>query len=256
MKLLAIGDVIGHVGSEYLRAVLPAFKQKEKVDVVVCNGENSSSTNAISPRSAQFLLDSGVDVVTTGNHVFRRRELYETLDREPLLLRPANYPSSAPGRGWCTVDRGRYQVTVINLLGLVYLEALGDPFTALDSLLEEAGHPKFCVVDFHAEATAEKKALAFYADGRVSALVGTHTHVQTADEQILPGGTGFLTDLGMTGPRLSVLGVKPELAVAKMKDKLPVRFHNAEGPCIMSGVVLTLDDATGKTTAIERINVE
>lgn len=256
MRILCIGDVVGAAGCDHLRRVLPGIKRMYGIDVCVVNGENAAEGNGLLPQSAAHIFDSGADVITTGNHVFRRRELYETLDREPLLLRPANYPSSAPGRGWCTVDRGRYQVTVINLLGLVYLEPLGDPFTALDSLLEEAGHPKFCVVDFHAEATAEKKALAFYADGRVSALVGTHTHVQTADEQILPGGTGFLTDLGMTGPRLSVLGVKPELAVAKMKDKLPVRFHNAEGPCIMSGVVLTLDDATGKTTAIERINVE
>lgn len=256
MNILCIGDVVGAAGCDHLRRVLPGVKRLYSVDVCVVNGENAAEGNGLLPQAAAHIFDSGADVITTGNHVFRRRELYDTLEQEAMLLRPANYPASAPGRGWCTVDRGRYQVTVINLLGLVYLEPLNDPFTTLDALLEEAGRPKFCVVDFHAEATAEKKALAFYADGRISALVGTHTHVQTADEQILPEGTGYLTDLGMTGPRLSVLGVKPELAVAKMKDKLPVRFQNAGGPCVMSGAVITLDDVTGKTAAIERIHVE
>ncbi|MCI8554797.1 MAG: YmdB family metallophosphoesterase [Clostridiales bacterium] len=255
MNILCVGDVVGASGCDHLRRVLPETKRRYQVDVCVVNGENAAEGNGLLPAAAAHIFDSGADVITTGNHVFRRRELYETLEQEPMLLRPANYPPAAPGRGWCTVDRGRYQVTVINLLGVTYMEPMDDPFRALDRLLKEAEQPRFCLVDFHAEATAEKKALACYADGRVSALYGTHTHVQTADEQVLPNGTGFLTDVGMTGPVHSVLGIRPELAVAKMKDRLPVRFLNASGPCMMNAVLFTLDDTTGKTTAVERLDI-
>ena len=153
------------------------------------------------------------------------------------------------------VDKGRFQVAVINLMGVVYMEPLACPFETLDRLLDEAGRPKFCVVDFHAEATAEKKALGYYADGRISALFGTHTHVQTADGQILPEGTGFVTDAGMTGPVESVLGVRPELAIAKMRDKLPVRFANAPGPCMLNAVLFVLDDATGRTVEVQTLDI-
>lgn len=255
MKILCVGDVVGAAGCGHLRQVLPGVKRHYGVDVCIVNGENAAEGNGLLPPAAAHIFDSGADVITTGNHVFRRRELYETLEQEPLLLRPANFPPAAPGRGICTVDRGRYQLTVINLMGLTYMEPLDDPFRSLDRLLGEAGNPRYCIVDFHAEATAEKKALAYYADGRISALYGTHTHVQTADEQVLPGGTGFITDVGMTGPLHSVLGVRPELAIAKMKDRLPVRFQNAEGPCTMNAVLFTLDDASGKTTAAERLDI-
>ncbi len=255
MKILCVGDVVGGAGCAHLRKILPEIKQRYSVDVCIVNGENAADGNGLTPSAAGHIFDSGADVITGGNHTFRRRELYNVLDSTPSLLRPANYPSSAPGHGLYMVDRGRYQVAVISLIGVVYMEPLACPFDTLDALLEEAGNPRFCIVDFHAEATAEKKALAYYADGRISALVGTHTHVQTADEQILPQGTGFLTDVGMTGPLHSVLGVKPEQSIAKMRGKLPVRFSTAEGPCQMNAVLLTLDDATGKTTAIERLNI-
>lgn len=255
MNVLCIGDVVGSAGCSHLRQVLPGVKRHYAVDLCVVNGENAADGNGLTPSAASHLFDSGADVITGGNHIYRRRELYEMLETEPFLLRPANYPVSAPGSGMCVVDRGRFQITVINLMGVVYMDPLACPFETLDRLLESAGHPRFCIVDFHAEATAEKKALAFYADGRLSALLGTHTHVQTADEQILEGGTGFLTDLGMTGPVRSVLGVRPEQAVAKMREKLPVRFATAEGPCMMNAALLTLDDATGKTTAIERLDI-
>ncbi len=255
MRILCIGDVVGSAGCRHLRGVLPGVKRLYGVDVCIVNGENAADGNGITPAAAAHILDSGADVITTGNHVYRRREFYETLADSDRILRPGNYPAAAPGRGLCMVDRGRYQVAVINLMGVVYMEPLACPFETLDALLEQAGSPKYCVVDFHAEATAEKKALAFHADGRISALVGTHTHVQTADEQILPGGTAFLSDLGMTGPVLSVLGVRPEQAVAKMREKLPVRFATAEGPCMMNGLLLTLDDATGKATAVERLDI-
>ena len=256
MHILCGGDVVGSAGCAHLRRVLPGVKRHYGVDVCIVNGENAADGNGLTPAAAGHLFDSGADVITGGNHIFRRRELYETLEENPALLRPANYPDSAPGRGLSMVDRGRYQLAVINLMGLVYMDPLACPFDTLDALLREAGNPRFCIVDFHAEATAEKKALAYYADGRISALIGTHTHVQTADEQILPEGTGFLTDVGMTGPIHSVLGVRPEQSIAKMHGKLPVRFSTAEGPCRMNAVLLTLDDATGKTAAIERLNVD
>lgn len=256
MNILCVGDVVGNAGCAHLRRVLPAVKRQYGVDVCVVNGENAADGNGLTPAAAEHIFQSGADVITGGNHTFRRRELYEALDANPALLRPANYPASAPGRGLCVVDRGRYQVAVVNLMGVVFLEPLSCPFDTLDALLRDAGNPKFCIVDFHAEATAEKKALAYYADGRVSAVFGTHTHVPTADEQILPGGTAFLTDVGMTGPIHSVLGVRPEQSIAKMHGKLPVRFSTADGPCRMNAVLISLSDTTGRATAVERLNVE
>lgn len=253
MNVLCIGDVVGSVGCAYLKQVLPALKRELAVDVCIVNGENSADGNGILPTSARALFEAGADVITGGNHTFHRREIYDYLEENPMVLRPANLPVGTPGQGMAVVDRGRYQVTVINLLGTVYMESLENPFDTLDKLLAEAGHPRFCVVDFHAEATAEKKGLAFYNDGRISALFGTHTHVATADEQILPGGTGLITDVGMTGPVLSCLGIKPELAVQKMRTKLPVRFAVADGPCAVDGVLFTLDDHSGRTTAVRRI---
>ena len=209
----------------------------------------------LTPVSADFLFDSGVDVITTGNHSFRRRESYEYYDSCEFLLRPANFPSAAPGRGLCIVDKGRIQVAVISLMGTVYLESMDSPFDTADRLLKQ-DLPKIILVDFHAEATGEKRALGYYLDGRVSAVVGTHTHVQTADEAILPNGTGYLTDLGMTGTVESILGVKPELVIEKMRTKMPVRFDLvAEGDCKMEGLLLEIDEKTGKTTAVERIQI-
>ena len=256
MRILCVGDVVGQSGCDHLRRVLPVIKRQYGVDVCVVNGENAAEGNGLTPAAADHLLDSGADILTGGNHTFRRPELADRLDRDPAVLRPYNFSPEVPGRGIGVVDRGRYQVTVISLLGTAFMEPLRNPFEALDAALTEAGHPTFCVVDLHAEATAEKKALAFYADGRVSAIFGTHTHVQTADEQILPGGTGFITDAGMTGPIHSVLGVKPDEPIRKMRLGVPVRFETAPGPCRMEAVLFTLDDKTGKTTAIERLQIE
>lgn len=255
MNILCIGDVVGGIGCRHLQAVLPRIKRELAVDVCIVNGENSADGNGITPASAGYIFDAGADVITGGNHTFRRHEFYSLLEENEFLLRPANLPAGTPGRGMTVVDRGRYQVTVINLQGTVYMEALTSPFESLDSLLKEAGNPKFCIVDFHAEATAEKRCLAAYADGRISALFGTHTHVVTADEQVLPGGTGFITDVGMTGPVQSCLGVKTELALEKMLTKLPVRFATAEGECAMDGVLFTLDDKTGKCVSAQRIRI-
>lgn len=254
MNILAIGDVVGSIGCRFLRRHLPALKKLKGIDLVIANGENSADGNGLTPLSVQYLLDSGVDVVTSGNHSFRRRESYELYDSCPALLRPANFPPSVPGKGFQVVDMGRIQVGVLNLIGVVYLESMESPFDAADRILA-AGVPKVTVVDFHAEATGEKRSLGYYLDGRVSAVFGTHTHVQTADECVLPNGTGYLSDLGMTGPVQSVLGVKPELVIQKMRTKMPVRFDLAEGDCRIDGAVFSVDEKTGKTLSVERIQI-
>ena len=255
MNILTIGDVVGSVGCRFLRAHLPALKKLKGVDLVICNGENSADGNGITPASAEYLFQSGVDVITTGNHAFRRREMYAVFDSCETLLRPANFPDGAPGRGFLIYDMGRVQVGVVNLMGVVYMEPLDNPFDTADRILA-AGLPKITVVDLHAEATGEKKSIACHLDGRVSAVVGTHTHVQTADEQILPNGTSYLSDLGMTGPIHSVLGVKPELTIEKMRRHLPVRFELGTDPCEMDCALICVDDKTGRSLSIERIQIK
>lgn len=255
MNILMIGDVVGSGGCQFLRSRLPAFKRLKSVDLVICNGENSADGNGITPSSAGYLFDSGVDVITTGNHAFRRREVYDLFESEPFLLRPANFPSSAPGKGFCVVDKGRVQVCVANIMGTVYLESLACPFETADHILENTPEARISVFDFHAEATGEKRALGFYLDGRASVTAGTHTHVQTADCCVMPGGSGYLSDLGMTGPVESVLGVKPEIAIQKMKGKLPVRFENAQGEQMMNCALFCIDDKTGRCLQAERFDI-
>ena len=252
MKILFIGDTVGSAGCEFLRKNLPSLKNQKSIDIVIANGENSADGNGITPMSASFLLESGADVITTGNHVYRRPEFHGYLNESEYVIRPANYPEGAPGKGCVALDLGYTSLTVINIMGTVYMENLDCPFRTADSILNGIGS-KNIIVDFHAEATSEKKAMGFYLDGRVSAVIGTHTHVQTSDELLLPGGTAYMTDAGMTGPGLSVLGVEPSLAISKMKDKLPVRFDTAKSPCELNGAVIELDHTTGKAKAIERI---
>jgi 2',3'-cyclic-nucleotide 2'-phosphodiesterase len=255
MNILAIGDVVGTPGCDFLRKHLPRLKKQYDIDLCIVNGENSADGNGITPGSATHILTSGADVITTGNHVFRRREIYDYLDETPHVLRPANYPDGAPGSGYYIVDTGRVQVCVVSIMGTVYLDALANPFMVMDEILGKVGNA-IVVVDFHAEATSEKKALGFYLDGRVAAVYGTHTHVQTADEQILPRGTGYMTDIGMTGPALSVLGVDPQLAVKRFVTKMPVKFLNATGPSALNGVVLCIDDKTKLVNSINKVKVE
>lgn len=255
MNILTIGDVVSTAGCEYLRRVLPNLKKEYRVDVCVANGENSAMGNGILPASADFLLDSGVDVLTGGNHTLRRREFYDYLDSQAPAIRPANLHKSAPGSGLFILDKGNVQVGVINLQGTVFMDNIENPFDCLDRMIKAAREAgcRVILVDFHAEATAEKRALGFYADGRISALFGTHTHVQTADEQILQEGTGYITDLGMTGAIESVLGVTPALAIERMRTNLPVHFKNPDGPCSLSGCLFHVNPKTGKTEQIERI---
>lgn len=256
MVILFIGDVVSAVGVEKLTRTLPRFKKEHHVDVTVVNGENAAVGNGLLPATAEVLFAAGADCITGGNHTFRRRELYEYLDTSPFCLRPANYKDDAPGKGFCVVDKGFVRVGVVNLLGTVFMEPLGNPFDCIDRVLKDLrDEVDFTVVDFHAEATAEKRALGFYLDGRAAAVVGTHTHVQTADEQILPHGTAYITDLGMTGPVQSVLGVTPALAIEKMRTNLPVRFQNPDGDCLMQGLLAEIDKKTGKALRVERVSL-
>ena len=255
VNILCVGDVVGSIGCEFLRQRLPALKKLKGIDLCIVNGENSADGNGITHASATHLLDSGADVITTGNHSFRRKESFHMYDSWETLLRPANYPAAAPGRGFCVMDLGRVRVGVINLMGTMYMDSLESPFEKLDQLLRSPDMPKICVVDFHAEATGEKRALGFYADGRVTALFGTHTHVPTADECVLPKGTGSISDAGMTGVIDSVLGVKPEIIINRYVTKMPARFELEKGPCRMDCVVFTADEATGLCVGVERLSV-
>ena len=255
MRILAIGDIVGTIGCKFLREKLPQLKKTEGIDLVIANGENSADGNGITPSAANFIFSSGVDIITGGNHSFRRKECYPMYDESPFLLRPANYPDgTTPGKGFAVYDFGRIQVGVINLMGCMFLESLDDPFSAADKLIEKLG-TRITVVDFHAEATAEKLALAYYLDGRVSAFFGTHTHVQTADEMILPNGTGYITDVGMTGPAVSVLGVKKELAIKKFREKLPVRFETADGKCKMNCIIYEINEKNGTAISLKRLEI-
>ena len=257
MNILMLGDVVGQNGCSYLMDTLPGLRRQYGVDFVVANGENAAEGNGILPASAAQLLDAGVDVITLGNHGLRRREIYPLLEEQRQIIRPANLHPSAPGVGYCLYDcPGKPRVAVLNLIGTCYMDfAYHNPFDAADQLLDElAGQADVILVDFHAEATSEKLCMGFHLDGRVTAVAGTHTHVQTADERILPGGTGYITDLGMCGSFNSVLGVKPQLALHRFRTNLPTRFENDPGFCRLSGVLLQTQGNSSTIYEITRIN--
>lgn len=251
MIILVIGDIVGPPGCAHLRKVLPRLKERYAADMVIANGENSADGNGITPQSAKQIFDCGVDVITTGNHVLKRHQIYESLDLGGGLIRPANYHYSAPGMGYFIYDHPRYRVCVINLQGIVYMANIQNPFDCIDGLLKTIDAPNI-IVDFHAEATAEKLCLGYYLDGRVSAVLGTHTHVPTADARILPGGTGYITDIGMCGGYNSVLGVRASLATERMRTGLPVRFETETEDIMLSGVALDINEQTGKCRNIEQ----
>ena len=258
MNILTIGDVCGSIGCNYLLKILPELKRKENIDCIIVNGENSADGNGITPSSSESLFAAGADIITGGNHTLRRKEVYDTLDNNDFILRPHNLTDCSIGKGYAELDLGFIRIAVINLSGRVWMPDCNDPFKTADMLVEKAKENgiKTILVDFHAECTAEKRALAEYLDGRVSAVFGTHTHVQTADEKILKNGTAFITDLGMTGPKDSVLGVKTELSIAKIKDGAPVKFSLADGKSILNGCIFNIDKTNGKTIAVKRINIE
>lgn len=252
MNLLFIGDVVGKSGCDFLASKMNKLKHQYDIDITVVNGENSAVGNGITKNSLDMLVSLGADIITTGNHCFKRREFSNCYDEYDYLIRPANYPEGVQGKGVAYFDNGRTRVAVINLQGNVYLGGLDNPFTCMDRLLGEID-TKNIIVDFHAEATAEKKSLGFYLDGKVTAVLGTHTHVQTADEIILPKKTAYITDVGMTGAELSVLGVATSQAVDKMRFQYPVKFVESEEPCFLNGVVVEFDEKTGKSNKITRV---
>ena len=252
MRIMCIGDVVGSVGCNFLRQHLPYFKRQQQIDFVICNGENSADGNGITPKSADHLFTSGVDFITLGNHSFRRKEVFPYLEENQNIIRPANYPSSVtPGRGWAVVDMGYTSVAVVNLMAQQGMDAtLENPFTVADRILKEID-AKIILVDFHGEMTSEKRAMGFYLDGRVSAVFGTHTHVLTADATVLPNGTGYITDVGMTGVIDSILGVKKEIILRRFTTQLPERFELADGACKLNCVVFDIDRGSGRCTGAQ-----
>lgn len=256
VKVLFIGDVVGKPGCLAVEKVLPKLKRELGVDFVVANAENSASGNGISKEEAQFLFDCGCDVLTGGNHSFRQSSAFSLFKSNDYVLRPANLSKRSPGRGYCIFISEGFSVAVINLIGQVYLNASSSAFDEVDQLLNRI-KSKLIVVDFHAEATGEKGALAHYLDGRVSAVVGTHTHVQTNDAKILPKGTGFITDVGMVGPSVnSVLGVYADCVVRKLTTCLPTRFEVRDLPCMFNGVFMELNSSSGCCEKISNIFID
>ena len=254
MKVLAVGDVVGNPGMERVQRSLRYLKRKCNADFVIVNGENASVVG-MTPQQGEDILDAGADVITMGNHTFNKREIVSYLDDCPQILRPANYAPQAPGRGWAEFDTKFGTVAVIDLIGRCNMDYGPDnPFLMIERILKQIT-AKIILVEIHAEATSEKLAMGYMLDGRVSAVWGTHTHVPTADTMVLPRGTGYVTDLGMTGPKNSILGIKPELSIAKFRGDLTERYRWAEGPTKMEAVLFTIDTGTGRCKAVERVDI-
>ena len=256
LNLLAVGDVVGEAGQEFLRRHLRQIKKLKDVHFTVVNGENASGVG-ITPAQAQNIFDAGADVITLGNHTWNRLQIADFLDENRYILRPANFSSRVPGRGWGIFEGPRgLRIGIINLMGRCELDSnLDNPFTLADRILEREDADVWAV-DFHAEATSEKGAMAWYLDGRAQALWGTHTHVPTADPQVLPKGLGFVTDAGMVGPARSVLGIKPEQAINRFLGGLPARFAEAPGPCRLNSILFTIDTQARRCLSVERLDLD
>ena len=253
-KVLAVGDVVGNPGMDRISRSLRKLKRDTKADFVIVNGENAAVVG-MTPRQGEEILDAGADVITMGNHTFGKRELVDYLDDCPQIIRPANYAPQAPGKGWEVFDTKVGPVAVIDLIGRCNMDYGPDnPFLQIEKILKNIA-AQIILVEIHAEATSEKLAMGYMLDGRVSAVWGTHTHVPTADTQVLPKGTGYVTDLGMTGPKHSVLGIRADLSIAKFRGDLTSRYQWADGPTKMEAVLFTIDTATGKCKAVERVDV-
>jgi metallophosphoesterase (TIGR00282 family) len=257
VRILFVGDVVGRPGRDAVEALLPGLRDRLDVDLCVVNGENVANGVGITPRLAERLLAAGADAITLGNHAWRREEIGPYLASAPAVVRPANFQAAAPGRGLTVVEaRDGTPVAVLNLLGSLFLDPAHSMWEVVDELVDEArASTPVVVVDVHAEATSEKVALASWLDGKVTAVLGTHTHVQTADGRVLPGGTAAITDAGMTGPHDSVIGVETALAIRRMRTGMPVRFETASGGVRLEGALVTCDPATGRATAIEPVRV-
>lgn len=258
MRILILGDIVGRPGRNAICDIVPALVKSEQIDLVVANAENSAGGMGVDIKSAEEMLAAGIHVLTSGNHIWKKKEIYPYLNNNSYLLRPANYPNGAPGRGWIEWSNQRGQrAVVVNVQGRVFMpNHVDDPFRSVDAILKaHSSHSRVVVVDMHAEATSEKVAMGWFLDGRASVVFGTHTHVQTADERILPEGTAYITDLGMCGPMDSVIGIEKESVIEGFMNQLPRKFEVAKGDVIVQGVAVDIDEATGKAREIRRIRV-
>jgi 2',3'-cyclic-nucleotide 2'-phosphodiesterase len=260
MKVLFLGDIFGRPGRNCIAKELQKIKAENDIDLTIANGENAAGGIGINPNVANDLFEAGIDVLTSGNHIFKKKEIYEYIESHHRLLKPANYPPVTPGRGFIILNlpgKANLRVAVINICGRVFIENLDCPFRKMDELV--AGirpQTNIIIVDFHAEVTSEKVAMGWYLDGRVSAVIGTHTHVQTADERILPRGTAYISDAGMVGPRDSVIGVKKELIIQKFLTMMPITFVVASEDNWINGVIIDINESTGKAVSIKRISCQ
>lgn len=254
--ILTIGDIVGPQAVDHIRRRLWDFRRSNNIDLAVANGENACTGNGLDVSSAKQLFSSGVDIITSGNHIWHKRDIREFLDSTNAVIRPANYRTTVPGSGYTKITINGYIYLVMNIMGVVYMDPLDNPFFTIERILNhEKGHFDFAILDIHAEATSEKTALAYYFDGRINIMFGTHTHVATADERILPRGSGFITDLGMCGPVESILGIRSDIIIEKLTTNLPVRFEIAEGAIEACGAIFTLDLETGRVVSVERIKI-
>jgi metallophosphoesterase (TIGR00282 family) len=254
IKILFVGDLVGGLGKRALLALLPSLRERCSPDFVVVNGENAAGGIGITPKIADQLFAGGVDVITLGNHTYRQREIYPYLDEHQAILRPANFLRSQPGHGWCVVERGGVRLGVVSLSGNLFMDPGRPAFAEADAALHALkGTVDHVLVDMHAEATSEKVGMGWYLDGRVTAVVGTHTHVPTADARILPGGTAYITDVGMTGPRGGVIGVKREQAIASMATKMPIRFETSSEDPWLNAVLIAAGPRPLQASAIEQV---
>ena len=257
MKLVFVGDVVGSPGRRTLRELLPRLRDEHEPDWVVVNGENAAGGLGINAKIAREMLDDwGVDAITLGNHAYRHRDIYEVLDNDTRIVRPANYPKGNPGRGYTVVERDGLRLGVVNLSGQLFVEAARSPWAEIDAVLSDLdGRADHVLVDFHAEATSEKVAMGWHLDGRVTACVGTHTHVPTADARVLPGGTAFISDVGMTGARNGVIGVRREQALERFRTMMPVKFETSDEEPWLNAVLVEADES-GRATGIEQLLIE
>ncbi len=254
MKILAVGDLVGNVGINKLKQSLDQIRQKENIDFVIVNAENSAEGMGLTKKNFQEILEQKVDVITMGNHTWGKKDIFSFIDH-PQIIRPANYPEGVVGKGYNIYECNKKKIAVINLIGRVEINVLSEnPFIVAKKIVEKIKNEvDIIIIDFHAEATAEKIAMGYYLDGKVTAIFGTHTHVQTADEKILPKGTGYITDIGMTGPEHSVIGMEVEASIKRFETTLPERYKIATGSAILNGVIFDIDEKTNKVTNIKRI---
>ena len=256
MNVLLIGDIIGQPGREVIKELLPGLKEKNQIEITIANGENAAGGNGITPRIAEQLFDCGIDVITSGDHIWKNKEILKIIDKEPRVLRPANYPAGAPGKGYSLyLTPSGHTIGVINLMGRVFMQAIDCPFKEVSRIAKEISfNTPIIFVDFHAEATSEKIAMGWHLDGKVSGIIGTHTHVPTRDARILPRGTAYITDLGMVGSMNSVIGVNKEAVLHRFLTQLPTRFEPAKENLWLYGVIITVNPDTGRATEIKMIS--